>query len=150
MLPTTTTMRLLTLLTILGYLISVGCHSTQEYQKPDDALEAGREFIRFALDGDMRKAKQFILPDNGTNERLFENIEKKYTAETAEEKEKYRTASIIVNTFKSINDSTAIINFSNSFKKQDSEIKLVKSNGEWWVDFKYTFTGEGDFNEQEN
>ncbi|HRO48421.1 hypothetical protein [Agriterribacter sp.] len=120
-----------------------GCTGNENYQKPDDPLEAGREFIRFALDGDMRKAKAFILRD-GANERLFENIEKKYAAESQEEKDNYKNASIIINKSQSLNDSTAIINYSNSFKRENSEIKLVKINGEWWVDFKYTFTGDSE------
>ena len=123
---------------LLFFLIS-SCSENKEYEKPDDPLEAGREFIRFALDGEMPKAKSFILPD-GVNERIFDNIEKKYAAESKEEKNNYKNASIIINKMRSINDSTAIINYSNSFKKEDSEIKLIKLKGEWWVDFKYTFT----------
>ncbi|MCO5237593.1 MAG: hypothetical protein M9933_15135 [Chitinophagaceae bacterium] len=125
---------------LLFFLISA-CSENKEYEKPDDPLEAGREFIRFALDGEMSKAKSFILPD-AVNERIFDNIEKKYAAESEEEKTSYKNASIIINKIHSINDSTAIINYSNSFKKEDSEIKLIKREGEWWVDFKYTFTGD--------
>lgn len=125
---------------LLFFLIS-SCSENKEYEKPDDPLEAGREFIRFALDGEMPKAKSFILPD-AVNERIFDNIEKKYAAESEEEKNSYKNASIIINKMHSINDSTAIINYSNSFKKEDSEIKLIKRKGEWWVDFKYTFTGD--------
>lgn len=40
-----------------------------------------------------------------------------------------------------INDSVTIISFSNSFRKKPQKIKVVKYNGEWKVDFKYTFTG---------
>ncbi len=123
-------------------VISVtACAANKGYEKPGDPLEAGREFIRLALDGDMRKAKAFIFPD-AVNERLFERIEKKYAAESREEKDSYKEASIIINKFNSLNDSTAIINYSNSFKKENSEIKLIKVKGEWWVDFKYTFTGD--------
>ncbi|HEX5024982.1 MAG TPA: hypothetical protein VFV68_06905 [Agriterribacter sp.] len=124
-----------------AFTIASGCTANQQYKKPDDPLEAGREFIRFALDGDMRSAKIFILPD-AANERLFEKIEKKYAAESPEERSRYKDASIIINKSQSINDSTAIINFSNSYKREDSEIMLVKVNGEWWVDFKYTFTAD--------
>ncbi|HRN57523.1 MAG TPA: hypothetical protein PLL71_13775 [Agriterribacter sp.] len=128
---------------ITCYILFSGCGGNENYQKPDDPLEAGREFIRFALDGDMHKAKTFILRD-GANERLFDNIEKKYAAESQEEKDNYKDASIIINKAQSLNDSIAIINYSNSFKRENSEIKLVKVNGEWWVDFKYTFTGNGE------
>ncbi|MCO5240350.1 MAG: hypothetical protein M9904_09860 [Chitinophagaceae bacterium] len=136
-------MRSIIFLLTTCYLLFTGCTENKDAQKPDDPLEAGREFIRFALDGDMQNAKAYILPDPD-NERLFETIEKKYAAETREEKINYKGASIIINKFQSLNDSTAIINYSNSYKKQNSEIKLVKTNNEWWVDFKYTFTGSND------
>ena len=134
-------MRSIIIFALVTIIISTGCAGNSDYKKPDDPLEAGREFIRFALDGDMRKAKIFILPDVA-NERLFEKIEKKYTAESQEEKDNYKDASIIINRSRSLNDSVTIINYSNSFKRENSEIKLIKRNGEWWVDFKYTFTGD--------
>ncbi len=126
---------------LAAFIVTTGCAGNADYKKPDDPLEAGREFIRFALDGDMRRAKIFILP-GAANERLFENIEKKYAAESQEEKNNYRDASIIINKSQALNDSVTIINYSNSFKRENSEIKLIKRNGEWWVDFKYTFTGD--------
>ena len=119
----------------------VGCDQGDKYKKPDDPLEAGRDFIRFALDGNMQQAKTFILND-GTNNRLFDKISKKYDAAPRAEKEAYKNASIRIIRFQKIDDSTAIINYSNSFKKEDNEIKLLKTGGEWWVDFKYTFTGD--------
>ncbi|MBX2925301.1 MAG: hypothetical protein KF746_24100 [Chitinophagaceae bacterium] len=119
-------------------LIYSSC-SESDYKKPDDPLEAGRDFIQFALDGNMEKAKTFILPDTD-NERLFAEIEKKYTEASKQEKEEYKNASIQKIRFQPLNDSTAILSYSNSYKKEDSKIKLVKTGGEWWVDFKYTFT----------
>ena len=134
-------MRSIIIFAFAAFIITTGCEENADYKKPDDPLEAGREFIRFALDGDMHRAKIFILP-GAANERLFENIEKKYAAESQEEKNNYKDASIIINKSQSLNDSITIINYSNSFKRENSEIKLIKRNGEWWVDFKYTFTGD--------
>lgn len=134
-------MRSIIIFALATFIITTGCTGNADYKKPDDPLEAGREFIRFALDGDMRRAKIFILP-GAANERLFENIEKKYAAESQDEKDNYKDASIIINKSQSLNDSITIINYSNSFKRENSEIKLIKRNGEWWVDFKYTFTGD--------
>ena len=131
----------------LSALISIlliflySCTQTENYKKPDDPLEAGRDFIRFALDGNMVKAKTFILDDQ-VNARLFEKIEKKYNDASAAEKAGYKDASIIINKSQNINDSTTVINYFNSYKKENNEIKLIKSNGEWWVDFKYTFMGD--------
>ncbi|MFT3705863.1 MAG: DUF4878 domain-containing protein [Agriterribacter sp.] len=121
--------------------IFCSCTQTENYKKPDDPLEAGRDFIRFALDGNMAKAKTFIL-DDAANMNIFERKEKQYNDASAAEKAAYKDASIIINKSETLNDSTAIINYANSYKKQNSEIKLVKENGEWWVDIKYTFLGD--------
>lgn len=130
--------RIIILFTIL--FITGSCSQTDNYKKPSDPLEAGRDFIRFALDGNMNKAKTFILRD-ADNDRLFEKIEKTYTDSPKQEKDGYKDASIIINKSQNINDSTTVINYSNSYKRENREIKLIKINGEWWVDFKYTFIG---------
>ena len=124
----------------LTILLLVSCGETNNYKKPDDPLEAGRDFIRFALDGNMPQAKLFILKD-GTNDMLFEKKENSFSASSKAEKDGYKESSIIINKSQNLNDSTTIINYSNSYKKENNEIKLVKQNNEWWVDLKYTFTG---------
>lgn len=128
------------ILFFLGPLLFISCGGIDNYEKPDDPLDAGRDFIKAALEGDMNKAELFILKDP-TNERLFNEVVKKYKTYSPEEKAGYKDANIRVNKSQDINDSTTIINYSNSFKKENNEIKLVKHNNEWWVDFKYTFTG---------
>ena len=128
------------ILFFLTTLLFISCGETENYKKPDDPLEAGRDFIRFALDGNMNQAKQFILKDQA-NERLFDEIQKKYKTSSSEEKSGYKDANIIINKSQDLNDSITIINYSNSYKKENNEIKLVKQQNEWWVDFKYTFTG---------
>jgi hypothetical protein len=40
-----------------------------------------------------------------------------------------------------VNDSTSIINYSNTYMNKPMEIKLVRENKKWVVDFKYTFSG---------
>lgn len=126
---------------LFSLLIFFAACSDNTYQKPDDPLEAGMDFIRFALDGDMPKAKAFVLPDTD-NESLFREQEKNFAGKSKEEKAEYKNASIRIKKTEPVNDSTLLISYSNSYKNKDNEIKLVKVDGEWWVDFKYTFTGE--------
>jgi len=128
------------LISVLCLLVLVSCKQGASYQKPDDPLEAGRDFIRFALDGDMKMAKSFLL-SNADNDRLFDKIEKVYKDASPADKEQYKQASIIINKVEKVDDSTTVINFSNSFRKKNQDLKMVKTKGEWWVDFKYTFTG---------
>ena len=113
------------LISVLCLLAVVSCKQRASYQKPDDPLEVGRDFIRFALDGDMKMAKTFLL-SNADNDRLFDKIEKVYKEASPADKEQY---------------STTVINCSNSLRKKNQDLKMVKTKGEWWVDFKYTFTG---------
>ncbi|PWU01410.1 MAG: hypothetical protein C5B52_07430 [Bacteroidetes bacterium] len=131
--------RFLALLTIIAAFL-YSCGTKEEYHKPNDPLEAGRDFIRFALDGKMKEARAFILPD-ADNVRLFDKVSKDYENTTDSSKAEFKKASIIINKVSPVNDSTTIINFANSYRRKNNEIKLVKSKGEWWVDFKYTFTG---------
>ena len=58
-----------------------------------------------------------------------------------EKRKKYKEASYNINKFEDVNDSTAIINYSNSYMNKPMEIKLVRANKIWAVDFKYTFSG---------
>ena len=50
-------------------------------------------------------------------------------------------SSININEVADITDSVTVINYSNSYKKRSQKVKVIKRNGEWLVDFKYTFSG---------
>jgi hypothetical protein len=129
---------------LLAMFLLLGIYSCTDnkgvYQKPEDAMDAGREFLRAALDGDYKKAELYILHDE-ENDRLFDRFQNAYQNVSAEEKEAYRHASIIVNSTLPQGDSVLIMNCANSYKKRNFDMKVVRYEGEWWVDFKYTFSG---------
>jgi hypothetical protein len=56
-------------------------------------------------------------------------------------KKEYKESSYEINKYTDINDSTTIINYSNSYMKKPMEIKVVRNAGVWVIDFKYTFSG---------
>ena len=66
-----------------------------------------------------------------------------YNKMDAREKEGYKNANIIIGKdgIQNISDSVTIINYSNTFKNMPSKIRVIKKQGDWLVDFKYTFTG---------
>ena len=107
-------------------------------KKNADALEAGREFIDASLTGDYDYAKQYLLADS-TNLMYFDRFVEFDNKKTTEEKEGYKNANIIIDSTQSISDTVTIINYSNTYKKKPSRIKLIKKHNEWLVDFKYTF-----------
>jgi hypothetical protein len=103
-------------------------------------LDTGRDFIRASLDGDFENAEHLLLKDT-QNLQLFDSYKNYYQRLPADKKKNYKAASYDINKYTDLNDSTSIINYSNSFMKTPMEIKLVRLNKHWVVDFKYTYSG---------
>lgn len=113
----------------------------QKRERPAEALDTAREFIRSSLDGDYDWARELMIQDS-LNLYELDVIEKKYKDEmTKKDKEGYKNASIIIHSVDAVSDSVVIVNYSNSFKKKQMPVKVIKRNGNWQVDFNYTFTG---------
>lgn len=106
-----------------------------------DPLDSGREFIDASLKGDYDKAKAYMLLDS-TNLRYLESLKGFNDKSTTEEKQGLKNANIIINSSEGANDSTTIINYTNTFKNKPMKIKVVRKMKDWLVDFKYTFSGE--------
>lgn len=124
-------------------MISIACIlscSDEKKQSPVTALDTGREFIRLSLDGDLPGAEKLILKDT-ENLQSFDSYKVYYERLPQEEKKHFRAAKYDINKYEPINDSTTIINYSNDYMKKPMEIKVVKVNKEWKIDFKYTYSG---------
>ena len=110
--------------------------SSEGYKKATDAQDAGREFIRASLDGDMKKASFYLLRDS-LNEFVFNKFRQHYSELSTEEKRNYREAQIRPVKIHNENDSTVNYTFTNSYKQKDTTvIRVVKVNDEWLVDLK--------------
>jgi hypothetical protein len=120
--------------------LATACQSPEGFQKPDDSLDAGRNFIRAVLDGDYNKAELYVMPDD-EDRSLFKRYEAYMKKRPEEERLQLKSASIIINNIETVSDSVSIINYSNSYSKKPMDIKVVKKDGSWWVDFSYTFSG---------
>ena len=130
------------LLILLVSLISFSCtNEKDEYHEPENALDAGREFIQQSLNGKFKTAEKYMLPDK-ENQYWLSKWSGEFNRISEQEKASYSKASInIAEVDDVVPDSVTIISFSNSFKKAPQKIKVVKYNGEWKIDFKYTFSG---------
>lgn len=105
----------------------------------ENDVDAARNFIRAALDGQWREAKKFMLQDS-TNIVLLDYSENNYQLHlNSEDKRGYREASITLYDTRQLNDSVSIINYSNSYKKQKDSLRVVRNGGVWVVDLKYSF-----------
>ncbi|HEY8398611.1 MAG TPA: hypothetical protein VIK80_11775 [Flavihumibacter sp.] len=123
------------LLAGLGFL--TGCGDDSRLVPAEDAQDAGREFIRASLDGNMRKAEFYLLKDS-TNLMLFEQWKTSfYNKLSTEERVAFKNANILPVKIETENDSTVYYSFSNTYKNKDTTtVKIVRVNGIWQIDFK--------------
>ena len=127
---------------IVGLFLFFACKSKEDqYHEPENALDAGREFIQLSLQGKFNSANSYMLADND-NTFWLDKWSKDFSKISEEEKASFAKASInIAEVADVVPDSVTVIVFSNSYKKTPQKIKVVKYNGHWKVDFKYTFSG---------
>ncbi|HTQ63390.1 MAG TPA: hypothetical protein VMI12_01260 [Puia sp.] len=116
-------------------LLLFACSGSRSFKKAEDAQDAGREFIRASLDGDIEKA-QFYLLDDSTNRLLINKWKKDYDKLDANIKQQYKDADIRVINITPQNDSVTTYTYSNSYIKDTTTIKILRINGEWLVDLK--------------
>ena len=124
---------------ILSISLAFSCNNEKE-QRPATALDTGRTFIRASLDGDFDITQQLLLKDT-QNLQLFESYKMLYNRMTSEKRKNYKSASYEINKYLDLDDSTTIINYSNSYMHKPMEIKVVRKNNEWCIDFKYISSG---------
>lgn len=132
----------------MKYLISLfliitlfSCQESEEFKQPENALDAGREFIQYSLQGKFTTANKYMLQDE-ENQYWLSKWSAEFNKITEQEKASYYKASInIAEVADVVKDSVTVISFSNSYKKVPQKIKVIKKNGNWLVDFKYTFSG---------
>jgi hypothetical protein len=120
---------------IPSLLLLASCQESGSFKKAEDAQDAGREFIRAALDGNYEKVSFYLYPDS-INRMLLDKWKKDYDAKTREEQQKYRDANIMPIDIHTINDSVTKYTYANSYKHDTITIKVVRVNGNWLVDLK--------------
>ena len=122
------------------FLFLLGCkNSDQSATTSENDVDAARNFIRAALDGDYKKAKTFVLNDT-TNKQSLDLYEWNYNKNlTAEDKKAYKEASIHLLETRQVNDSVTIVQYSNSYKDKKDSLKIIRLGGKWLVDLNFTF-----------
>jgi hypothetical protein len=113
---------------------------TDEPPRPENEMDAAGKFLRAALDGDYKKAKTFLVRDS-TNQQMIDIYEWNYNNRmTPEDKKEYKKASIrFLKETHRVNDSVTIVHFSNSYKDKNDSLKVIRANGEWFIDLNFTF-----------
>src|SRR4030095_5118424 len=128
---------------VSSLLLLFACNNSPkepEEIKPENGMDAASKFLRAALDGDYKKARTYLVNDS-TNNQMIDIYEKDYNNSLPpEDKKAYKTASIrFLKATHEVNDSTTIVHYSNSYKNKPDSLKIVKLNGEWFIDLNFTF-----------
>lgn len=112
-------------------------NAVKGYEKPEDAQDAGRLFIRASLDGDYDRALNYMLHDSLNVTILRKWKDDNYDKLSNEQKISYKNANILPIQIENLSDSVVRYSFSNTYKKNDTTaIYIVRSNGDWKVDLK--------------
>jgi hypothetical protein len=112
-------------------------------KEPVTDTDVATAFIRAVLDNDFKTAQKYLLNDEA-NQQYFESNQRQYQSKDADELAKYKSSDIIINSLVPLSDTT-IINYSNSYKKDiKTKLRLVRRNGQWLIDLKYTFDKTSD------
>jgi len=103
-------------------------------------VDAARTFIRLALDGKYDKARKYMIQDSVNNQYL-DLFERNYQLRMdPEDKRGYHESSINIHDIRQLDDSTTVVNYSNSFKKLNDSLKVVRVSDQWLIDLKYSFS----------
>ena len=129
-------MRLTSILSICIFCGLMFHACTSENIRPDDALGTARAFIRHSLDGEFKQANELILRDS-LNLKELTQMEKDYKNDLSKDDRKsYQKASIVIHSIDQASDSVVVINYSNSFRKKQTPIKVIRKDNMWQIDLK--------------
>ena len=121
-------------------LFFAGCSNKKEL--PNTDIEVAKTFVKYVLENDFNEAATLVAKD-AANDVFLKQLEKSQQEKwSKDEAVQYKNADFIIFEVINVNDTISIINYANSYKVQEkNKVKVVKINGQWMVDLKYTFSG---------
>ncbi len=125
------------LLFLFSLVVLFSCKSNSSYPKAENALDAGREFIDGFMKGDTKKAEAYMLIDD-KNKALLGKLHRQLRTSSTETQEGYRSSSIVIGEIDEVTENEVIIQYKSSFDMTPKKVKVIKSEGKWVVDLKYT------------
>lgn len=124
-------------LSVILLLALAACGNRQTTIVPaENATDAGREFVRAALDGDYVKAEAYLYKDS-MNLTLFEQQQSNYRSLSQEQRRSYQESSIRPVAITPKNDSLTLFSYYHSANPKDTtNLRIMKVDGKWLVDLK--------------
>lgn len=120
----------------------MSCKGADNYPPVENAFDAGRQFIDAVFKGNFRRAGMLILDDRQNSDLLKSKLQKAYNEKSSAEKAEISQSSIkILSAEEAVKDSLVFIHLINSYDQQPLTLKVIKQDGTWVIDLKYTFSG---------
>ena len=127
---------------LFAVILLAACSSSENYPPVENPLDAGRQFIEAVFKGNFKRAAMLMVDDAKNKQLLKEKMEDDFYNRTSEDRNELKQSSITILTNEEVvKDSLTIINFINSYDQKPAVLKVVKQNGTWLIDLKYTFSG---------
>ena len=120
------------------FIFSSACTNTSPDEQADNPLDGGRYFIEHYMQGDMKKAQEYLLVD-AKNQTYFDQMKKDYFSLDKESRTQLRQSSIEINEVKTLNNQASAIIYANSNDKIQRWVKVVSTPKGWKVDLKYSY-----------
>ena len=120
------------------FIFSSACKNTSPDEQADNPLDGGRYFIEHYMQGDMKKAQEYLLVD-AKNQAYFDQMKKDYFSLDKESRTQLRQSSIEINEVKTLNNQASAIIYANSNDKIQRWVKVVSTPKGWKVDLKYSY-----------
>jgi len=139
-------MKPISIFSAIFVLLIIACNNSDQQakeNKSDNDMDAARNFIQAALEGNFKKAANFMLQDT-TNQQYLDVTERNYKGLDAEEKRKLKEASLRFYDPLLQNDSITVTVFANSYRNDKDTLKIIKKDNQWLVDLKYLFEHDND------
>lgn len=129
--------------TVALFFILLLCKCSQKKQLPNTDIEVARSFIDAIKQEHFNDAADLMLKDEENSQALKKLEEAQSHSIPKEDLEKYKAGDIIINEITPVvNNAETIISYSNSYNIENKhKVKVVKVNGQWLIDLKYTFSG---------
>ena len=120
-------------------LLTAGCEGTTKTFTPaENGLDAGREFIDACYKGDFERARFYMLPED-SNAVFLKKNETAFREKDKEQRQLLRLASINIKLVTEPNDSTVLMEYSNSADTASQKLYVLRQNNQWLVDYKKSF-----------
>lgn len=117
-------------------LLITACSS---YEAPESGIDCGRQFVNATYQGNFKRAKQLLVPDDTNVQLLNTRFEQPFRTLDGFGKEKLSQSSIVIISIKTLSENEVQVTYQNAYDNQPKTLQCVQQAGQWLVNLSYSF-----------